>query len=295
MTRRRPGAPGDPTIRPFRVQASPQTDIDELRRRLQATRWPERETVSDLTQGVPLATMQELARYWASDYDMRRFETRLNAFPQFMTEIDGLDLHFIHVRSPHECAAAHHHARMAGLGHRDAERHRPAHRSARVRRRRSGCVRRRRSFDPRYGFSAKPTETGWDPIHIADAWITLMRRLGYTRFVAQGGDWGAQVTDVIGSKAPAELLGIHSNMPGTVAPDISRALAQNVLGAATRHPVSAPTSSARTTSSTSSSRRASATHSRWAIARRRCTVSRTPPSPSPPGCSTTTRAASPIS
>ncbi|WP_426515521.1 epoxide hydrolase family protein [Diaminobutyricibacter sp. McL0618] len=225
-------SPGDATIRPFRVEAFPQADIDELRRRLLATRWPERETVSDLTQGVPLATMQELARYWASDYDMRRHETRLNAFPQFMTEIDGLDIHFIHVRSPHENALpliiTHGWpgsviemlnvigplADPPAYGGDAAE-----------------------AFDvvvpsmPGYGYSAKPTATGWDPYHIADAWITLMRRLGYTRFVAQGGDWGAQVTDVIGSKAPAELLGIHSNMPGSVAPEISKALAQNVLGA----------------------------------------------------------------
>jgi len=228
---------GDAAIRPFRVQVS-QADIDDLRRRLQQTRWPEKETVPDQSQGVPLATIQDLARYWADDYDFGRVERRLNAVRQFLTEIDGLDIHFIHVKSPHPNAlpliithgwpgsiiemlnvigplsdpTAH------GGNAEDA-------------------------FDvvipsmPGYGYSAKPTTTGWDPIHIADAWIVLMRRLGYTRYVAQGGDWGAQITDVIGAKAPPELLGIHSNMPGTVPPDVSRALTSNVFG--TGHP--APT------------------------------------------------------
>jgi pimeloyl-ACP methyl ester carboxylesterase len=212
-------------IRPFTVEV-PEGELDELRRRIAATRWPERETVDDQTQGVPLATIQALAAYWADEYDFGRFETRLNAFPQFMTEIDGLDIHFIHVRSPHADALP------IVITHgwpgsviemlnvigplSDPTAHGGNADDA---------------FDvvvpsiPGYGFSAKPTTTGWDPVHIARAWIELIRRLGYTRFVAQGGDWGAQITDVIGAEAPPELLGIHSNMPGTVQPDISKVLA----------------------------------------------------------------------
>jgi pimeloyl-ACP methyl ester carboxylesterase len=212
-------------VRPFHVDV-PEDELADLRRRIVATRLPERETVADDSQGVRLATMQELVRYWGADYDLRRFEARLNALPQFVTEIDGLDIHFIHVRSPHENALP------LVITHgwpgsvieilnvvgplTDPTAHGGVAEDA---------------FDlvvpsiPGYGFSGIPAVAGWDPAHIADAWFTLMNRLGYARFVAQGGDWGAIITDLMGVKAPAELLGIHTNMPGTVPPDVSQALA----------------------------------------------------------------------
>lgn len=220
----------DQSIRPFRVEV-PQAELDELRRRLLATRWPEKETVDDQSQGVPLATMQELARYWATDYDLRRFEGRLNAFPQFLTRIDGLDIHFIHVKSPHPNALpviithGWPGSVIEMLNVIGPLTDPPAHGGDAA-----------DAFDvvipsmPGYGYSEKPSSTGWGPVHIAEAWIQLMERLGYTRWAAQGGDWGAQITDVIGAKAPPGLVGIHSNMPGTVAPDVSKALTSNVFG-----------------------------------------------------------------
>ena len=215
----------DNTIRPFRVQI-PQEAIVDLHRRIATTRWPDRETVTDQSQGVQLATMQELVRYWGTEYDWRKAEAKLNALPQFITNIDGLDIHFIHVRSKHPNAlpllvthgwpgSVIEQLKIIGpltdptaYGGRSED-----------------------AFDliipsiPGYGFSGKPTGTGWDPDHIARAWAELMQYLGYTRYVAQGGDWGAPITSAMARQAPAGLLGIHINLPATIPPEVAAVLA----------------------------------------------------------------------
>ena len=211
-------------IRPFRVEF-PETELAELRRRIGATKWPERETVKDATQGVQLATIQALARYWSTDYNWRNVEKRLNALPQFMTEIDGLDIHFIHVRSRHENAlpliVTHGWpgSILELLKIVDPLVDPTAHGGSA-----SDAFHLVIPSMPGYGFSGRPSTPGWDPAHIARAWVVLMKRLGYTKFVAQGGDWGALVTDLMAAQAPPELIGIHTNMPGAVPPEISSAL-----------------------------------------------------------------------
>jgi pimeloyl-ACP methyl ester carboxylesterase len=211
-------------IRPFHIDV-PQEELVELRQRILATRWPEQETVADESQGVPLAMIQELARHWGTDYDWRLCEAKLNALPQFITEIDGLDIHFIHVRSKHESAlpliVTHGWpgSVIEQLKIIDPLTNPTAHGASA-----SDAFHLVVPSLPGYGFSGKPTATGWNPAHIARAWVVLMKRLGYGKFASQGGDWGGAITNVMGEQAPPELLGVHVNFPATIPPDIAKAL-----------------------------------------------------------------------
>jgi pimeloyl-ACP methyl ester carboxylesterase len=210
-------------LRPFHVNV-PEAELTELRRRINATKWPDRETVTDASQGVQLATMQRLAQHWEKDYSWRRCEARLNALPNFITEIDGLDIHFIHVRSKHDNALPLivTHGWPGSIVEQlkivDPLTNPTAHGASA-----SDAFHLVIPSMPGYGFSGKPTTPGWGPDRIARAWVVLMKRLGYAKFAAQGGDWGAVVTDVMATQGHPELLGIHTNMPGIFPDDIDQA------------------------------------------------------------------------
>ena len=214
----------DTSIRPFMVNVPEEAFVD-LRRRLAATRWPSRETVADQSQGMQLAKLEELVRHWGTNYDWRKAEARLNAFPQFVTTIDGVDIHFIHVRSRHPNALpvimthGWPGSILELLKTVEPLTDPTAHGG-----------RGEDAFDlvipsiPGFGFSGKPTETGWNPDRIARVWTELMKRLEYTRYVAQGGDWGAPISGAMAHQAPAGLVGIHLNYPASVPPEIDRAI-----------------------------------------------------------------------
>ena len=270
-------------IRPFHV-SFPDSALVELRRRINATVWPDKETVSDEVEGVQLATMQNLARYWGTEYDWRKIETKINAVPNFITEIDGLDIHFIHVKSKHKNALP------IIITHGWP----------------GSIIEQMKLIDPLtnptayggtaadafdvvipsmagYGFSERPNAPGWDCVRMARAWDVLMKRLGYTKYVAQGGDWGALVTEHMGVQAPSGLLGIHINLPFAVPNEILGALASGKAPAGI-----AADEKRRSIASSTSSPTACPTPSRWRTIRRRCTESPIRRSGSPPGSSTTT-------
>jgi pimeloyl-ACP methyl ester carboxylesterase len=218
-------AAANTAMRPFRINV-PQAELDDLRKRVLATRWPEKEPVNDHSQGVPLATMQKLALYWATEYDWRKVEAKLNALPNFITEVDGLDIHFIHVRSKHDNAlpviVTHGWpgSVIEQLKIVDPLVNPTAH---------GGKA--SDAFDvvipsmPGYGFSGKPTTTGWDQARIARAWAVLMKRLGYAHYVAQGGDWGALINDQMATQGHPELIGLHTNLPSAIPPEVNKAAA----------------------------------------------------------------------
>ena len=249
-----------------------------------ATRWPDKETVADHSQGVPLATIQELARYWATGYDWRACESKLNALPQFLTEVDGLDIHFIHVRSRHENAlpliVTH---GWTGSVIEQLKIIDPLTNPTAYGADASDAFHLVVPSMPGYGFSAKPSATGWGPARIAQAWVTLMARLGYTRFVAQGGDWGGLITELMAAQAPPGLIGMHTKFPGTVPPDVERAIQAGEAPPPTSQPRSdAPMCNYRRGPSNE------AMPSRWGPVRKHCPGWPIHPSAWRPGCSTTT-------
>jgi pimeloyl-ACP methyl ester carboxylesterase len=223
-------ATGKAAIRPFQIPDVSDAELTDLKKRINATRWPERETVADITQGTQLATMQKVAKYWANDYDWRKCEAKLKALPHFITEIDGMDIHFIHVQSKHEDAlpliVTH---GWPGSIVEQLKIIEPLTNPTAHGGKASDAFHLVIPSIPGYGYSGKPSPTndGWDPAKIARAWSVLMKRLGYDQYVAQGGDWGAVITETLATQAPPELLGIHVNMPSAVPPDILKAVAEH--------------------------------------------------------------------